>query len=897
MSGEFGAAVPNGGERKFTAFISYKHADNSEEGRRWAAWLHEQIEAYRVPRDLIEKEKKRGRDLPRLLYPVFRDEWEMRAGGNLGELIEDGLQRSDCLLVLCTPRSAQSPWVWREVDRFIELNKRDRIIPVLVAGQPNSTAAATAEEAVRECLPPQLRAAGAMAADTAGDEDTGAWLKGLTDRLAADLRPEKRPGEGYSNAAMYRRALEQGEASLPSASRKSRRELRTLEERYARQLRDEFLKIVAGMLNLDHGELMRRDAEARARWLRRMLLLSVAIGLLIAAAGIWAMVESNRRQTLLQEASLREHAAAVASLDAVNWPVAVAHLDRALTYWPENADSASLLWSMLRYGFVAEALVPRWQLAPPGRFDMPQWSRDSRYLLLRHDSGEWAVHDAATGALVRQEKIPLTTGGSALFRLKAPQMLAPLKKDRVGLFTLPTLAAGPTFAFSESPLDPWQMSPDGRWLICREADGHLRLVDLTASAEAPPFFLEDKAWNELLRFTWRPDSQALAIAGVEVQAFGEEETRRIRVRIYDPLTGKRQREFAIEKPNFGWVHYDGSGRYLLFDEVAGIEADDPASEGEKPAGTDQTGYQVWQIEPEPKNVKESGGGARASWFSSDGWLLESERNLIPVRRQASSDTLFYARSMTDEGASGFRDLPVDHYASYEVSLESGVAVFLTEEGQIVRCDASPPRRRSQVKWKDYGKDAILPSPDGRWLACTDDNLLVWSGPPAFSPAEPAVPPRAIKPPAPLPATLLSWHQQQDKEVFLKRKVSGRVCGQFAEFLDPNDPRPRVPVEDWVDGSREDFRAFEYPWTPPAKGDMQMQRFACVLAGMQYAANGEVQSFELEKRCKLWEEAKTWTLNDPAWKEALEWWLAGRPLAEAKGFKNTAAPAKAVKATQ
>jgi hypothetical protein len=65
--------VPNGGERKFTAFISYKHADNSEEGRRWAAWLHEQIEAYRVPRDLIEKEKKRGRDLPRLLYPVFRD--------------------------------------------------------------------------------------------------------------------------------------------------------------------------------------------------------------------------------------------------------------------------------------------------------------------------------------------------------------------------------------------------------------------------------------------------------------------------------------------------------------------------------------------------------------------------------------------------------------------------------------------------------------------------------------------------------------------------------------------------------------------------------------------------------------------------------------------------------
>ena len=36
--------------RRYAMFISYRHADNLEMGRKWATWLHETVENYEVPR-------------------------------------------------------------------------------------------------------------------------------------------------------------------------------------------------------------------------------------------------------------------------------------------------------------------------------------------------------------------------------------------------------------------------------------------------------------------------------------------------------------------------------------------------------------------------------------------------------------------------------------------------------------------------------------------------------------------------------------------------------------------------------------------------------------------------------------------------------------------------------
>ena len=65
--------------RQYAMFISYRHADNLEVGRKWANWLHEAVESYEVPEDLIGRTNLRGESVPESLFPVFRDEEELPA--------------------------------------------------------------------------------------------------------------------------------------------------------------------------------------------------------------------------------------------------------------------------------------------------------------------------------------------------------------------------------------------------------------------------------------------------------------------------------------------------------------------------------------------------------------------------------------------------------------------------------------------------------------------------------------------------------------------------------------------------------------------------------------------------------------------------------------------------
>jgi hypothetical protein len=62
---------------KYHAFISYRHADNKTQGRKWATWLHQAIETYEVPNDLVGQKNSRGDTIPPRIYPVFRDEIQL----------------------------------------------------------------------------------------------------------------------------------------------------------------------------------------------------------------------------------------------------------------------------------------------------------------------------------------------------------------------------------------------------------------------------------------------------------------------------------------------------------------------------------------------------------------------------------------------------------------------------------------------------------------------------------------------------------------------------------------------------------------------------------------------------------------------------------------------------
>ncbi|MBQ7238977.1 MAG: TIR domain-containing protein [Bacteroidales bacterium] len=113
-------------ERKNFAFISYNHKDV-----KWAKWLQKNLENYKLPTEIHNEFED-----SRFIRPVFRDQTDLNTGV-LGNVLRDNLEASKYLIVLCSPNSAKSEWVSKEVQSFIEWGRLDCIIPLIVDGQPN----------------------------------------------------------------------------------------------------------------------------------------------------------------------------------------------------------------------------------------------------------------------------------------------------------------------------------------------------------------------------------------------------------------------------------------------------------------------------------------------------------------------------------------------------------------------------------------------------------------------------------------------------------------------------------------------------------------------------------------------------------------------------------------
>ena len=126
---------------KYIAFISYKREDE-----KWAKWLQNKLEHYKLPTSV----RTANPSFPKRVSPVFRDVTDL-SGGILGEVIKKALQDSKYLIVICSPRAAQSPWVSKEVQEFIDSGREEYIIPFIIDGEPNS------KDSEKECLPCNLK--------------------------------------------------------------------------------------------------------------------------------------------------------------------------------------------------------------------------------------------------------------------------------------------------------------------------------------------------------------------------------------------------------------------------------------------------------------------------------------------------------------------------------------------------------------------------------------------------------------------------------------------------------------------------------------------------------------------------------------------------------------------
>jgi len=273
-------------KRTYSVFISYQHADDTEAGRQLATWLHQTLESYEVPPELVGHTNLRGELVPASLFPVFRDKEELAADADLSANIRAALERSRTMIVICSPRAVASRFVEEEIRYFKELGKSDRILALIVDGEPNGLPD-------QECLPLSLRFGRPR------NDGTVDWTV-PTEPIAADIRPRGTSERGWTSSAAYRKSLR--------STGVSRRETDEVTRDYERQIELTKLKVIAGALGVPLAELTRREkayelskARKRARVLSGWL---AAVGLLAIAAivgGALALQHQReaQRQTII----------------------------------------------------------------------------------------------------------------------------------------------------------------------------------------------------------------------------------------------------------------------------------------------------------------------------------------------------------------------------------------------------------------------------------------------------------------------------------------------------------------------------------------------------------------------------------------------------------------------
>lgn len=113
---------------KYVAFISYNSKDTE-----WGKRLQRKLEHYRLPATLCNEHGWSRTPI----NPVFFAPTDIQPGG-LTEELQERLRASKNLIVICSPNSAKSDWVGREIAYFHQLGRTKRIHFFIVDGIPHS---------------------------------------------------------------------------------------------------------------------------------------------------------------------------------------------------------------------------------------------------------------------------------------------------------------------------------------------------------------------------------------------------------------------------------------------------------------------------------------------------------------------------------------------------------------------------------------------------------------------------------------------------------------------------------------------------------------------------------------------------------------------------------------
>ncbi len=209
---------------KYDAFISYSHGGIDQ---FVAENLHKKMETFKLPKNI--KNKTNGRTK---ISRVFRDQEELPLASNLGDPIRDALESSEWLVVICSPRLRESKWCQTEIETFISMHGIDKVLAVLVEGEPSDS------------FPEQLLYKTEEVIDENGEKRT---IKRAVEPLAADVR-------GANNKEVLK------------------------------AMNLEMLRLLAPMFGVSFDDLRQRHRERKMR--RNMMIASIIAGVAVAFGAV-----------------------------------------------------------------------------------------------------------------------------------------------------------------------------------------------------------------------------------------------------------------------------------------------------------------------------------------------------------------------------------------------------------------------------------------------------------------------------------------------------------------------------------------------------------------------------------------------------------------------------------
>ncbi len=231
----------NNKKYKYDAFISYRH---TELDKYVAEKIHKYLEEFKLPKNIKNKKGIKKTRIER----VFRDKEELTITNNLEDPIIQALKESEYLIVICSPRFKESVWCRKEIETFIKFHGRNRILTVLIEGEPE------------ESFPGELL----FEEEVVKENGVDVIHRKNVEPLAADIRA------------------------------KTKRQMCAL-------LKTELLRVIAPIFGLEYDDLRQRHRERKIKRIMTATISAAALGIAVGVAGVASALIINEQNNEIKK--------------------------------------------------------------------------------------------------------------------------------------------------------------------------------------------------------------------------------------------------------------------------------------------------------------------------------------------------------------------------------------------------------------------------------------------------------------------------------------------------------------------------------------------------------------------------------------------------------------------